>query len=238
MSKVSPAPEPDLRPFALPEIGITSQEIAWCRDHPEVPEAAALLTYYGYKYATPQVVFRDQPALTAATQALRRIRPRPPIVIDEMFAWINPRSHRGGEDVPGFSLDGATTVMMGADMSRMWALDRYRQEMIAGLGMPMTLYRFGRGPDIPREKIGEIYAPPGGKLAPHTILDTLYALIIRFETGDEGIGGYDHHLYGLTPLVFTRKDAIAPVHRRIEDHYRRGNVVGFRSFVDRQRVGP
>lgn len=222
--------------FALPHVGVTSQEIAWCRANPEVPEAAALLDFYGRKYTSPHVVFRDQSALDAATAALRRLRPRPPLEIDGLYAWVNPRSKEGGEDVPGFAIDGQVTTMVGHDLARMWALDRYRPMLERGHGMPMTLYHFERGPDIPRGEIAQIYDPPGRALAPHSKVDTLFALITRFDSGDEGIGAYDNHEYGQTPLIFTRRASIAPMHVYLEMYYQAGKDVSFRSFVKRKRI--
>jgi hypothetical protein len=102
--------------------------------------------------------------------------------------------------------------------------------------MPMRLYHFERAADIPRDEIERIYNPPGGDLAPHRKVDTLYALITKFDSGDEGIGAYDHQEYGQTPLIFTRRSSIGSMHAYLEIYFASGKDVTFRSFSKRKLI--
>ncbi len=94
----------------------TEAEVTWCREHPEVPEAAAVLRFFGEAVvqtadARLQAVFggpvsrlagegagADDDTLAEATVRLRAIQPRPMARVDRFYAYVtsNPQTRCEG----------------------------------------------------------------------------------------------------------------------------------------------
>jgi hypothetical protein len=221
----------------VPRVGITDPELEWCKANAEVPEAAEVLRLYGEKYASIIVPFTRHQELADAVDALRKIRPRSPVAIDQIYAWVNPSSKHGGEDIPAIVDNGKLILMLGTDAAHIQGIDCYRPILEKGLSMPMVLYRYERGPEIPRSEIHRVYQPESGTLPPHGEIDTIFALVTRFDSGDEGVAAYTDKQYGHVAMLFTRREHVGIRHPDIDYFYHMKKDVTFRTFIKRRRLG-
>lgn len=132
------------------DIGLTEDEIDWCKGNSRVDAAAhALAAYRAYLAGVG-----TQAALVSAVAALRRVRPRPPLVIDRLYVYLLPRPE--GEGVPGVEGPSGRMLLMGIDKASMRGLAPAVDAVQKASGLKCSLWRFRSERVITEKEIGEL----------------------------------------------------------------------------------
>jgi hypothetical protein len=207
-------------------LGVTDQELAWCREHDFVPEAKALLEAYAAK-TDPT---KDRPEanllLRERTVGLREAIGRASVTIDTLYAYINRNAPRGGEDIPAAETEYGVRMLFGADMARMRSLDTIREQIEGHFGS-LDFYRYSLGRVLEPAAIPALYERPySGRV------EMIWVVVTTFETKDQGVATYEHIHYGHIPLVFTNPTSIRPVYHHVQEALGRGGQ--FCEYVNRQ----
>lgn len=158
-------------------IGITEEELVWCRANASRPEAASVLAAYASKQSSAANKPNDSD-LSRAVWNLRSLHGRPAAKIDRMFAYLLTLPG-AGEDVGAYMEEGSYTVMVGADEARMRS---FRRAVVTCVeqGIPTRLVEFEKGPRLSLTDIWDL---------PETSdrVERLIAVVNRRENGDEAI---------------------------------------------------
>ncbi len=177
-------------------------EKEWCRAHREVPEALCALRAYEELDRIPEDEERKQ-AVVDAVRALRKIRPRPKMKIDCLYAWValNPRTKVEG--LLGPYKGGMVQLLVGCDLDRMRSTLIDAIAMQADIPTRMKLYKFDIERVIPNHKIPHIRS--------HNSLSKtvqeIFAFVSTLKNGDEMITAHMTDI-GIQMLLDGRPDKI------------------------------
>lgn len=165
---------------------LMDQEVLWCQEHPEVPEAVKALHYhrmYANRKADRALVERT----IAAIRALRAIQPRPMGKVDQFYAWIMWNPTGAVECIPGMNYGGMVSLLMGCDIEHMRGLkddvQRLRDELGIVTGLNLIRFAFDRVIDLK-----EVPNLPSENLKTKRC-DELFAFVGEAPTGDESVIG-------------------------------------------------
>jgi hypothetical protein len=217
-----------LHPDDPRNVGLTEDELTWCRTNQHLPEAREVLALYASKFVGDTILKNDQD-LSQAVWRLRQKHGRPPVKLDALYAYLHvrPPDH---EDVAAYQEEGpkgpTTHFMVGGDFARM----RAYQDAVAMFekgGQKLELVRFDRGERIGLDDIARM---------PDRIsrVELVFAVLNVRERGDEGIAVYHREPWGVLPMIFTRKESIRDAIPYIETFSRLAEQVEIRTFVNRQ----
>lgn len=165
---------------------LMDQEVQWCAEHPEVPEAVKALHYH--RMYTNNRTDRNLVEKTiTAIRALREIHPRPRAKVDQFYAWVMWNPNGAVECIPGFHHEGFVSLLMGCDIEHMRGLTDAVQKLRNDLGIVtgLNLIRFDFDRTI---ALDEVPALQSENLKTKRC-DEVFAFVGMQPTGDESVIG-------------------------------------------------
>ena len=214
---------------------LMDQEVRWCEEHPEVPEAAKALHYHRM-YSSNRADQNLTDRTIAAIKALRAVQPRPKALVDQFYAWVMWNPNGSVECIPGMRHGQFVSLLMGCDIEHMRGLKesvhKLRNDLGIVTGLRLIHFTFDRV--IPLDEVENLQSENFKTKR----CDELFAFVGEAPTGDESVIGAMQK--GGIGMPFAHPDAIEiktylPFVQRVIGM---GVNVELRRFVRGQEVNP